>query len=575
MGDQSKQVKYANAANEAALEFQEEQSVRNYYQAMDNYYLNQYETEVTTELQDAQLKQQFEDSLKISDAQREAQLQAYDISEQRYRTQLQLNQRAYDETSENLNRRLGVTVDQYYDQFTDQQNAFQQQAARSAIDARGQQNIIDFADDEFSIAEEQNRRAEVLERRSLLQESGLLGEQKIRDTALRQAETDSITAQRTQIEDTKNVQANIRLKQQEQLQIDKDQVQKLKDLAATEDLDAQLAFEQTLSNIAFQKQDQRLQGIQQKGKARARGRKGKSAERTINTTAALTGLSVAKLTNAAFFATEQRENQKSAYQTRTEQLALQEDSLKIKGDMIGFEEQLEAIQRAAATSQLDAREDRSTADADFTAAQRKQRDAEVSQQLLETSDKRTLADSIAGLARDRQQEGAKLAIETIAQNIGFSAEQFELNAERLGASIISEADSVEEQLNRLEQQKYEADFNAFAARMLPPRFADDALAPYEIPTPEYIKPQPGAAPVGASPMIKIQQKQERQSGLSKALAIGGAVLSVAAIPFTAGASLAAAGVTGLGFLGTSAAAATGIGLSTAGAAANMASKYTY
>jgi hypothetical protein len=130
MGQQSKQVKYMNAANEAALEFQEEQSVRNYYQAMDNYYLNQYETEVTTELQDAQLKQQFEDSLKISDAQKEAQLQAYDLSEQRYRTQLQLNQRAYDETSENLNRRLGVTVDQYYDQFTDQQNAFQQQAAR-------------------------------------------------------------------------------------------------------------------------------------------------------------------------------------------------------------------------------------------------------------------------------------------------------------------------------------------------------------------------------------------------------------------------------------------------------------
>ena len=114
--------------------------------------------------------------------------------------------------------------------------------------------------------------------------------------------------------------------------------------------------------------------------------------------------------------------------------------------------------------------------------------------------------------------------------------------------------------------------------MLPPRFADDALAPYEIPTPEYIKPQPGAAPVGASPMIKIQQKQERQSGLSKALAIGGAVLSVAAIPFTMGASAmlgAAAGATGLFGMTAGALGATSAALGTAGAAANMASKYTY
>ena len=73
--------------------------------------------------------------------------------------------------------------------------------------------------------------------------------------------------------------------------------------------------------------------------------------------------------------------------------------------------------------------------------------------------------------------------------------------------------------------------------MLPPEFAADAKAPYDVPLPKYIEPRPGAAP---APAYQAQYvPPPTQSGLSQALMIGGAALSVAAIPFTLGASLGA------------------------------------
>ena len=153
-------------------------------------------------------------------------------------------------------------------------------------------------------------------------------------------------------------------------------------------------------------------------------------------------------------------------------------------------------------------------------------------------------------------DAADQQLEQIAYAIGVSKEQLTMNKERLGASLVSAVASLDDQLLALDQAKFKADYNAHAARMLPPEFAPDAKAPYDVPLPEYIEPRPGAAP---APAYQAQYvAPPTQSGLSQALMIGGAALSVAAVPFTLGASLA--GLTGAStFAGMSLANATTLG----------------
>ena len=146
-----------------------------------------------------------------------------------------------------------------------------------------------------------------------------------------------------------------------------------------------------------------------------------------------------------------------------------------------------------------------------------------------------------------------------------------MNKKRLGASLVSTVAAIDDQLLSLEQAKYKADYNAHAARMLPPEFAADAKAPYDVPLPKYIEPRPGAAP---APAYQAQYvPPPTQSGLSQALMIGGAALSIAAIPFTLGASAAVAGGVAstaaagglLGSMTVGTATAVGTGLAAGGA----------
>jgi len=538
-------VKAQNAAAVAQEQQRNEQQALDYFNAMDNYYLRQYSDQVNKKYTEAIQQDDFENSLLISDIKRDGLIRAFDESDRNYRQQLIVNESEFQRGRANIERSFDDAVRSYDDQLTDQFRAFEQEQAKASFDQdrinrrqvqSASQFLTSTRENDLSIS----RARDQLNQRSALRQAGV-----DRQAGFLQQDQADLETQTQEIKDVR-VQTELLKQNQERA-------------ADLEEARALLNRDSQLSNIAFQKEGQRIETLARVGQAKSRGRKGRSADRTLQTTLALSGINVARLTNQAFFAKQEFSGTQDAVANRKQ--------------AIGFQNEISKIREISALSQLSTRGDKLiTQDIYDTAVTT----AEAAGDQIESGRLDTQETLLRDIAIDRFEiDSAEYdqQLDEIAFAMGLSAEQLSMNQERLGSSLIAAATSIDDQLLALEQAKFKADYNAHAARMLPPEFAPDAKAPYDVPLPEYIQPRPGAAPAPAYMAQYVAPPQ--QSGLSKALAIGGAALSVAAIPFTLGGSLGA-GVGAFGVtLGAKTAAAFGTGLATTGGLLNQFSQQTY
>ena len=536
-------IKAQNAANVAQEQVRKEQQALNYFNAMDNYYLRQYQDEQNKAIGDEIQKQEFQDAQIVADLKKDSQLRAFDLSEQRYREQLEINQAEYGRARDNLGRQFDSTVRQIDEQLVDQQRAYDIELAQASFSADEAQRARAAAFDEYGLRTREDalsidRARDQLTRRGSIRDAGTARQSQFlqQDRADVESQSGEIRSLRTQ---------------QNLLVANREKSAQLEEFRARINLDSQL------SNIAFQKEGQRMEGLAREGQAKARGRKGRSAVRSLQTTRALAGINTARLTNQAFFA-------KQDFQATQDAVALGLEAIGIEDDMAKVRETTALEQLATRSSRL------TTQDTYDTAVSTAEAQADATEQLRLEEQESLLSD----ISFNRLEAGtaeADQALDEIAFSIGLSKDQLSMNKDRLGASLVSAVASIDDQLLALEQAKYKSDYNAHAARMLPPVFAPDAKAPYDVPLPEYIKPRPGAAPAPAYQAQYVAPPS--QSGLSKALMIGGAIASVAAIPFTLGASaalgtagltsaslLSAGGVTGFGSMTIGTASAIGAGL---------------
>ena len=112
----------------------------------------------------------------------------------------------------------------------------------------------------------------------------------------------------------------------------------------------------------------------------------------------------------------------------------------------------------------------------------------------------------------------------------------ELTLEELGTTMLSATSAFQQAKGRIFMDKFEADAAAIANMMAMPEFADAPKTPFVIPDPEFILPPiPIEAPKNAVPI------PPQQSGLSKALQIGGVVLGAAATALSMGTAAAIVG----------------------------------
>tara|TARA_A100001201_G_scaffold143244_1_gene144073 strand:+ start:3089 stop:4426 length:1338 start_codon:yes stop_codon:yes gene_type:complete len=247
------------------------------------------------------------------------------------------------------------------------------------------------------------------------------------------------------------------------------------------------------SENRYSQLNNQLEGIIKKGAAQARGIKGRSVNRVVDSIAAMNGLNT------------QRFN----------------DSLERAEQSIAIQKTLTKKQRLSIFGDKTAEE----GSASYLGA------LGIEKQKNEAGEKQTKA-------------AANLRKNQIAETLGIDTEEFELSKEKLAESIMSAGESAKIQLEEIENKAFEAQIQSYAQRMLKPEFGPALPEPFKTPKTEYIKPLPpiyqtkhsleGGSGAGYA-------KPQQPSGISTALGLGSAALAIAA-PFTGGAT--AAGVVG-------------------------------
>ena len=147
-------------------------------------------------------------------------------------------------------------------------------------------------------------------------------------------------------------------------------------------------------------------------------------------------------------------------------------------------------------------------------------------------------------SKRQQTKSAKLRQKQITRALGITSQEFEASREKLAEQLMSSSKAAELKLKQIQTKKFEAQGQAFAQKMLPPRFADSNPRPFKTPTTQYVKPS--AAPEMPKMPAGGRGAQRSPSGASTALGIGSAVLGVAA-PLTGPAApflMAGSGVLG-------------------------------
>ena len=243
-----------------------------------------------------------------------------------------------------------------------------------------------------------------------------------------------------------------------------------------EDSRANFALKQRRDQAAYDTQQMQLQRSIQLGQAAARGRMGSTAAQTRQSINALAGIKVSQ----------------------------------IEQQLLGFETQ-ETDQRALRGKAYDLAID--------TAAETKTSKLDRARFEKQVTQNRVMIN-----------EAQISMMEEVANN------RINMQSEQLGEQMISALSGFEQQKERIFMDKFKADAQAYASRMSEPQFADAPLEPFKLPEIPYIPP---ALPVKVPKGISMKPEERKTSIFGKILQIGGMVLAAAAIPVTAGGSIAA------------------------------------
>ncbi len=296
-----------------------------------------------------------------------------------------------------------------------------------------------------------------------------------------------------------------------------------------------------------------IERIVQSGSARALGRTGTSSQNSLQSTLASFAVNTAKIEDALYRSKESLKLERERLASDSKSLDTQERLLdETKG--LNFESLQLTIK-----DQYQAEEDARTRANIRAEEQRNIGDATKKQTTLDILD----ADQSTAFARERQ----KIDMQKILDDLDFSQDIFQLNQERLGESILSAAEARKYAMSEIARGKVMADREADARRMLPPRFAPDPPRPYKAEMPTLVPPP---EPIKVSKKAFAIEQPKKQSGLSKVLSIGGAILGIAGAAFTGGASLGL----GMGLGSAATAGAVGIGASAASSGLGLISQYT-
>ena len=370
-------------------------ALRNYEQSLNTYYSKQYQNKVDKELRDEQAKVNYQTNMQIREQREDAKLEAFEQSERNFVDQLVFNQEAEKQALEGEEKVFNERI---------LANAFETDETNLAY----RKQIID-SKFEYNTAE-----------------------RGIKDA----------------VSDLKVNRALINLGVEQQTVQARGQKKSLK-----------LRKEQAQAESNTQQYKNRLQALQDEGVVRSRGRAGKTAERSLQSIQALSGV------NSALIADQLTKSKRTI---NIEQRIVQKQLGK-KG-FIQKESRLRKQQ----------------------AKQQKQR-------------------NVRNLRAQQDQ---------VATALGITTEQFNMTREQLGRSLLSAADAYEKNVDKIQQQKFAADLNAYAQRQLSPRVSPEIPKPFETRIPVAVKPPKPVKPVKAKGVgVSAQNTNPVLQGISGAAGV--------------------------------------------------------
>ena len=374
----------------------------NYDQTLSKFYSAQYQNKVDKELRDEQAKDTYKLNMQIRDQRENAKLEAYEKSEKRFVDQLIFNQKAEQEALEGEEKVFNERI---------LANAFETDEANLAY----QKQIIDSRY-EYDAAERgiSDAIASNTTNKALIS----LGAEQ--DTAQAEAQKKSL----------------------------------------------KLRKEEARAETNTQQYQNRLRALQEEGVSRARGRAGKTAQRSLQSIKALAGV------NSALIA-----------------------------DRLTKSEQAIEIEREIVTAQLG-----------------EEGYIKRGQTLRETQSEQRKTSTVDNLKAQQEQ---------VAKSLGITTEQFNMTREQLGRSLLSAADSYEKRVSSIKQQKFAADMQAYAQRQLQPRVQPAIPKPFETKQPLAIKPPRPVKPVWSK--YSGTTAQDTNPVLQGISGLAGTVASVAAV----------------------------------------------
>jgi len=248
--------------------------------------------------------------------------------------------------------------------------------------------------------------------------------------------------------------------------------------------------------------DETLERIQATGAARAKGQLGNSTKRAVSTVQALSGINQQQLEDNLYFSQQQLESQRRQVKAdRKKTLGSKPGKTRGFGKMTFAE-----AANKGGTLGLQAKSSRKN---------------------FKLSQKQT----------KREQE-------YISEQLGITRQEFEMSREKLAESLQSAAAQSELKLKNIKTKEFEAMGQAYAQKMVKPRFGDAAPMPYKTPRTQFVLPKPAPK----TPMMQGNMGRGANrpaSGGSIAMGIGSAALAIGAGFATGGTATALMGASGI------------------------------
>ena len=402
-------------------------ALRNYEQSLNRFYSQQYQNKVDKELRDESAKDQYRQNMQIREQREEAKLEAFEQSERTFVDQLIYNEKAEQEALAGEEKVFNERLLATSFEADEANLGFQRQVMQSKFEYDNIGQKIGDALTNFNAAK------------------GLLNEQYKQEKAQVENRKDILKAQRTQIK----------------------------------------------ANEATEQYKNRIQSLRDEGVSRARGRRGRTAERSLQSIQALAGVNskliADRLTKSEIIIDKEQE-------ILDKQLGLSRGHQAGKGFLESIKDYRQTIEKNRKTQQTN---------------------------LL-----------------TRQEN-------LVSESLGITTKQFEMTREQLGKSLLSAAETYENRVSKIQQKKFAADLSAYARRQLEPRVSPEIPEPFETRLPIAIKPPKPVKPVQSPTGGMMQQDMN-----PVAQGIAGVAGTVSAIGFATGNPVVGGIAAGVGILAT-------------------------